>query len=353
MDKFNLLKFDQETGKVVQEIFSIGKWNGKEFTLDDLKAMVSAFNALKDNLKIPLKLGHNDEQTLTDGEPALGWVTDIRLNNDTQKLEAVFDITSPVVMQAMYKQMYRTVSVEMYEDVQYKGKDFKFVITAVALLGADLPAVNNLNDLTKYFSNSLNFANTGDDCGFVKDRKFTFNLNHEVKNMDELKELKQQFAELQSKFSTVEASNKELEEKNKTLVAEKEANEAKQKAEKFKADKEKLEADCEQLVKDETILPAKRESLIKDLDETNFESRRMAVDLLLDTNEKQSVDDKEKGFNKEHKEVNDYKSADDLLAQKASEIAATQKCDYSTAVIRAMQANQDAAQQYVDYDLQH
>ena len=96
-------------------------------------------------LKVPLKLGHNDEQPVTDGQPALGWVTAMEVVGD--KLVADFDHIPPVLMEAFDKKLYRNVSIELDFDVVHKDTAYDFVITAVALLGADMPAVNVLNDL--------------------------------------------------------------------------------------------------------------------------------------------------------------------------------------------------------------
>ena len=44
-----------------REIFATGTWNGIEFTEDDLDELIFNFDALKDNFKVPLKFGHDED----------------------------------------------------------------------------------------------------------------------------------------------------------------------------------------------------------------------------------------------------------------------------------------------------
>jgi len=93
------------------EIFTVGKWNGMSFDAADLQGMADAFTRLKDNLKVGLKIGHTDAQTMANGQHALGWVDKVWIVGD--KLMARFTDMPDVVYKAMQKKMYRNVSVEM------------------------------------------------------------------------------------------------------------------------------------------------------------------------------------------------------------------------------------------------
>lgn len=130
------------------EVFAVGKWNGMSFSSADLDRIVDTFDALKNVHRVPLKFGHNDEQKVTDGQPALGWVE--RVYRKGQKLFATFSDVPDIVKKAIEKKLYRKVSIELDLDVKYKEKNYRHVLSAVALLGADLPAVNVLEDLTAY-----------------------------------------------------------------------------------------------------------------------------------------------------------------------------------------------------------
>jgi len=135
------------------EIFSVGVWNGEAFTRETLVEIAANFERFRGQIKPPLKFGHDDRQTLLgqkDGDPALGWVERLRVEGD--RLLATFAQVPPVVFQAVRSGRYRRVSAEIYTHVRQGGQNLGKALKAVALLGADLPAVNNLKDLTAYMT---------------------------------------------------------------------------------------------------------------------------------------------------------------------------------------------------------
>lgn len=130
------------------EILAVGTWEGSQVvTFDEslLDAMVLAFAKLNQAGRVPLKLGHNEEQPVTDGQPALGWVQ--RVWRDGKKLLADFTDLPTAVYEAIRKGLYKFVSSEVLLDSKVGGESFPAVLDAVALLGADIPAVSNLKDL--------------------------------------------------------------------------------------------------------------------------------------------------------------------------------------------------------------
>jgi hypothetical protein len=127
------------------EIFSTGTHNSLDFSDSDLDAIVTAFDTLGSAARVPLKFGHNDVQPLTDGQPALGWVQ--RVWKDGSKLLADFVDVPTVVFDAIKKGLYKNVSVELLQNFNRNGTSFPWVLDAVALLGADKPAVRDLKDL--------------------------------------------------------------------------------------------------------------------------------------------------------------------------------------------------------------
>jgi len=141
-------------GRAIEaEIFSAGTWNGETFTSEDLEEIARNFELLREVLSPPLKFGHDAEQTLlgqADGDPALGWVEALRVEEG--KLVATFAGVPDVVHEAIREGLYRHVSAELYFDVRHEGRALGKALKAVALLGADLPAVTNLEDLTAYLS---------------------------------------------------------------------------------------------------------------------------------------------------------------------------------------------------------
>ena len=105
-----------------REIFAIGKWNGMDFDESDLDDIVENFNRLNEIHRVPLKFGHNKEQAITDGQPAIGWVSSVMHQNG--KLFADFTDLPRTVFEAIKKKMYRTVSVELLFDVDHNGNRY-------------------------------------------------------------------------------------------------------------------------------------------------------------------------------------------------------------------------------------
>lgn len=134
------------------EIFSVGKWNGDEYTHDDLQGMVVAFEENKVAVRPFLKLGHDDDQKLlqNDGLPAAGWIDRVYLYGD--KLIADFSSIPKKIFELITSKAYRKVSSEIYWNVKIGDKTYKRMLGAVALLGADTPGVMNLNDILGMYS---------------------------------------------------------------------------------------------------------------------------------------------------------------------------------------------------------
>lgn len=137
------------------EILETGTHNGVPFTEADLDEMVANHAALAAYIKPPLKLGHSDAQILhgqKDGDPALGWVAGLR-RVGSKLMATVADVPERLA-DLITKRRYRRVSSEVtlafdktgWEKNLHSGVRGK-VLTGLALLGADLPAVATLEDL--------------------------------------------------------------------------------------------------------------------------------------------------------------------------------------------------------------
>lgn len=186
------------------EIFAVGKWNGKAFSAEDLQSIVDNFSSFKDLLKVPLKFGHNDEQPVTDGEPALGWVEKVWVEGT--KLMAEFSDVPSVVMNAIKKKLYRKVSIELDIDVNHKGKSYDYVLSGVALLGADIPAVSTLADLDSFMARRAAFS-SGRRAAFSA----IAGLNQSGDdNMEQLEKLTKQVADLTAANATLTAQISQL-----------------------------------------------------------------------------------------------------------------------------------------------
>ena len=136
------------------EVFAVGTWNDFKFTADDLREIAENTKALiaTGRHKPPVKIGHKEQDDLLYGgngdelgQPAFGWIENPRVVAD--KLVADFKSVPDVVVEAIRQGRYRQVSIEM-NHLQHIG----WVLTAVAIIGSDPPAVKTLEDLQAYLS---------------------------------------------------------------------------------------------------------------------------------------------------------------------------------------------------------
>lgn len=244
------------------EIFAQGKWNGLLFDAADLQGMADTFNKLGENMKVGLKIGHTNDQTMANDQHALGWVSKVWVAGE--KLMARFTDLPDVVYKAIQKKMYRNVSVELDMDVTYKGDNYPYVLTGVALLGADIPAVNTLKDLTHYLSRG---------AAFSVGRSLVFSAitgNKKGEHNMELEQAIKKVAELTTTVATFTTETARLTAENADLKAQvlkfdadaKAATEAATKA-RIAAKRAEVTAILEDGVKSEAITPALRTQYTK------------------------------------------------------------------------------------------
>ena len=119
------------------EIFAPGTHNGDPYTEADIDDLVSAFGEL--DFRPAIKIGHAKDAP---GAPAYGWVTNLRKAGG--KLVADFESMHDSVITALKDKRYDRVSSEIYFNLKRGGKQFRRALKAVALLGADVPAVAGL-----------------------------------------------------------------------------------------------------------------------------------------------------------------------------------------------------------------
>lgn len=254
------------------EIFAEGRWNGYAFSLTHLEFIAKTFADLGDRHKVPLKLGHNKEQPLTDGMFAIGWVDDVWV--EAGKLMARFVDVPEIVFKAITSNLYRKVSIELDLDVTHKGKHYDYVLSAVALLGSELPAVNTLKDISHYVAERAEFSSKGrlsftalDNYGNVLKEANIMSITKEEMEA----RLAAQKAELTANFERQqqgETSKLEQElqaEKEKTAKFEREAKEREQAQAKQKIEMARKEVTgiLDKGVKDMTITAAQKESYVK------------------------------------------------------------------------------------------
>src|SRR5262245_26461672 len=125
------------------EIFAAGRWNGDNYTVQDLRAMVNAFD--KVGFEPPIKAGHENGQedpqaaARVFGEPALGYVKALRVIGN--KLYADLKGIPKRFADLIKAGAFRRVSSEIYWDYtdDSSGKTFPRVLKAIAFLGAKIP----------------------------------------------------------------------------------------------------------------------------------------------------------------------------------------------------------------------
>lgn len=131
------------------ELARPGTWHlssGKRtFTEQNLRDAADFFTATG-NTRIPLGFGHTDNRF--DGDPAWGWVDNIRYTEDDQGpvlLGDLVDVDDWVAAAAPRRWPNR--SVEGFANLSFRGRDYSLALTRVALLGATPPAMPVLRSL--------------------------------------------------------------------------------------------------------------------------------------------------------------------------------------------------------------
>jgi hypothetical protein len=136
------------------EIFATGKHRGSEvvtITENDLAEMVNSFNELTTSIEgfqPVVKLGHDEAQAFfgqRKGAPNLGFIEKIWVEGS--KVLANFTNVPDALVDLIKMRRFNSVSIEMFPKTVFNGREFKNVLTAVALLGAELPAVKGLKEL--------------------------------------------------------------------------------------------------------------------------------------------------------------------------------------------------------------
>ena len=131
--------FDAMTGRVT-------------FTKKDFDAAEAAYTELAEKHHAPIKLGHDEDQKLLqeDGYPNAGFVENIRRDGD--RLIADLVDMPQAIADLVKAGRYRARSLEAMRNFEVDGKKYPFVIVGLALLGADLPAVDSLEDVAAVYA---------------------------------------------------------------------------------------------------------------------------------------------------------------------------------------------------------
>lgn len=240
------------------ELFAVGKWNEIEFTEADLDAMVESFQALALAGRVPLKLGHNQEQPFTDGQPALGWVS--RVWRDGKKLFGDFTAMPRVVYDAVKQGIYKFVSVELLRESEYDGSKYPWVLSAVALLGADIPAVSGLKDLQTLAMSRRAALRSGVALTFTRDVSTSGGRKTmaDEKDTPDLAKVMEQVNALSAQVATFTTENATLKADNERLKKEAKDREDALRKEKITAHRAAIGAKFDDAIKQKIIIPSVR-----------------------------------------------------------------------------------------------
>ncbi|MDB4311882.1 hypothetical protein N9937_00490 [bacterium] len=144
-------QFASELHEMPIEALSVGIWNGHNFDSNDLQEIVDNTNAMLPHLQSPVKLGHTDDQKIAQnsGLPAVGWIKKLSLVGD--RIVATCN-GIPEIVKKLCEKAYRRVSCEIIPNWRNPetGQSMR-VMSGLALLGADLPAVTNLKDIASLY----------------------------------------------------------------------------------------------------------------------------------------------------------------------------------------------------------
>jgi cation transport regulator ChaB len=374
---FPELNLDQDPGKAAiqikeafakagdfeAEVFSAGKWNGDEYSVADLHDMAKNFGLLQDEIKPPVKLGHNEDglnAIVRDGQPAYGWVKALRVQGE--KLMATFTQVPEILKKAIKAGRYKRVSSEIYWNLKKKsGEVYKRVLGAVAFLGADAPAVTNLKDLEALFTRSTSAAAPG---SFERTGHYTFktedgsHISSERRANTMLTE--EQARAIEEENTRLKASNDELLKSNLTARKKNAADQ--------------VRSYCDAQVKGGTMHPSVRDSIMSgikdgkymysDEGEGSFAIPFHTFKTLSDVRKpggkparipgeqrgRQDLDTQEdEDEDEEHDySVEDGANAGVVVDRKVKKFCAANKVDYSAGLRAVLQSNPKLARAYVE-----
>lgn len=298
---------DLETFDIKERvIFSAGTHNGDMYTEADIAEIARAFEECKGMLRPPLKLGHSEDQGIweMEGLPAIGWIDNVKkVGSD---LVADFIKVPKVIYELITAGAYRTVSAEIYWNFVCGDKKYPYALKALALLGADIPAVKSVSDILSLYKAkyAMQYAEmegfevktyeglNPDKENTMPDEKTPEVIEAEKKAADELaaatakaeadaktkaeadapltavvEELKKVVATLSEKKAAHETRIAELSEKLAT--AEKNYADANAKVEKVENDKRfsDLESKVDALIGDKKLMPAQKPAIMRLLSE--------------------------------------------------------------------------------------
>lgn len=214
-----LQEFDLDVVNVLGvEIFAKGTWRGDPYDEKDLDELATNFQLLRGEIKPPVKIGHQsdeEQKKFLKGMPAIGKVVNLRRVGT--KLLADFQSVPKKVADLIKAKAYDRISSEIYMRYEKGKRKYGKVLAAVALLGADIPAVKTLKDvLALYDQNSEGIESKVYEyiIGADSDEEIQGGFDKMTDAEARMKQMEDQIAAL---TKTISESKTTLEEKDTTL----------------------------------------------------------------------------------------------------------------------------------------
>jgi hypothetical protein len=154
------------------QLVKAGTWGGmtgrSTITPEDLADAVAAYADPEIDRGV-IKIGHDGDLNLATGQPALGWIENLKLSDDRQTL--IGDLTNiPSKLAAIIPRAFRRRSVEMTLGARTpSGKTYRAALTGLALLGAKAPAVKGLDDILALYASEGEPLEGGQAVAFAVD----------------------------------------------------------------------------------------------------------------------------------------------------------------------------------------
>lgn len=133
------------------EIARPGSWQlgtGDVDITEDMIYDAADYASLPGSPSVPIRLGHYDPRF--DGEPAMGWVDNLRVKEDEESGEPVLigDLSGmPEWLEASLPTAWPNRSFEGWGDYEVDGRKYGMVVDALALLGVSPPGISSIKSL--------------------------------------------------------------------------------------------------------------------------------------------------------------------------------------------------------------
>lgn len=345
------------------EIFGAGTHNAatgrQTITEADLDEIVAAFNELNGSnvVKPHLKLGHTDAQKWfgqKDGIPALGWIEKV-WRNGKKLLANVRDVPEALI-DLIRQGRYHNVSAEVYWDanIEHNGKKFPRVLSAVSLLGVEMPAVKDLAGLASALFQSgpiHQFSGSERARELTPEKETTGMFTQEQVNSLIEAAVAKAVGDAEAKFS---AKVTDLETKLDVVTKARDAMATEIETVKASAAKAEATSLVDTAIKDGKLLPKQRDFALMALTASDTKMKfgdgeKSMASLFKDFLEAQGkvIDTKEQGSGKT--KTVEFKNAADEVDHKAKELIAgdsTGKMNYSDAFKKVLAGDADLRQRY-------